>query len=54
MRGGIEGERLLAYRRIEDPYPGYHRLRTEAPFFREPRRRNSTLRGLQALPVRLR
>lgn len=22
---------------MEDPYPGYHRLRTEAPFFREPR-----------------
>jgi cytochrome P450 len=28
---------LQAYRQMEDPYPGYHRLRTEAPFFREER-----------------
>jgi hypothetical protein len=37
MDGGKGGDRLLAYRQIEDPYPGYHRLRTEAPFFREQR-----------------
>lgn len=37
MDRGIEGERLQTDRNFEDPYPRYHRLRTEAPFFREPR-----------------
>lgn len=37
MGGSIDGERLAMARSMEDPYPGYHRLRAEAPFCREPR-----------------